>query len=262
MEPIGKTIGELTGDRQPDRTKTCDKHGPYISRNVISCIWTRCPACQDEAQAEEKAKRDARDKKERDDRWEKRLGQSGIPLRFRDRTLPRFVADIDGQRFALQFAIGYAAEFADQHSGRCAVFIGKPGTGKTHLACGIALRAMGVHGASALFTTVAKMARRIREAKSFDAKETESAAIAIHVYPDLLIIDEVGVQSGTDAEARSLFDVVNERYEQRKPTIFLSNLDLDGVRAALGDRLFDRMREDGGEVVTFDWDSQRGRNAA
>lgn len=259
MESIGNALSALVGEKKPDQTKSCDKHGEYISHNYFGTIWTRCPTCQDEAQAEEKAKRDAQDKKDRDARWEKTLGQSGIPLRFRDRTIPRFVADNDGQRVALQFAIDFTAEFAKRHSGRCAVFIGKPGTGKTHLACGIAIRAMGAHGASALFTTVAKMARRIREAKSFDAEETESQAIAMHSYPDLLIVDEVGLQSGTDAEARSLFDVVNERYEQCKPTIFLSNLDLDGVRAALGDRLFDRMREDGGEVVIFDWESQRGR---
>lgn len=262
MEPIGKTLSAIAGERQPDRTEHCSTHGEYLSRNPFGRIWTRCPTCMDEAQAEEKAKRDAHDKKQRDERWEKTLGQSGIPLRFRDRTLPRFLVEHAGQQHALDFAVAYAAEFDDRHSGRCAVFIGNPGTGKSHLACGIALRAMGVHGASALFTTVAKLSRRIREAKSFDAKETESAAIAMHVYPDLLIVDEVGLQSGTDAEARALFDVVNERYEQRKPTLFLSNLDLDGVRAALGDRLFDRMREDGGEVVTFDWESQRGRNAA
>ena len=121
---------------------------------------------------------------------------------------------------------------------------------------------MGKFGASAVFTTVSKMARRVREAKSFASEETESQAIGVFVYPDLLIVDEVGLQSGTDAEARTLFDIINERYEQRKPTVFLSNLDLDGVKAALGERVFDRLREDGGEVVTFAWGSHRGRAVA
>ena len=34
------------------------------------------------------------------------------------------------------------------------------------------------------------------------------------------------------------------------------------LKAALGERVFDRLREDGGEVVTFAWESQRGRAAA
>lgn len=247
---------------EPDRVETCPVHGEYTSRKVIGRIWTKCPACTKAAKEKARADEQAAENAARDARWQSRLGGSGIPPRFVDRTLPRFVADNDGQRHALQFAVNYCAEFERGHSGRCAVFIGEPGTGKTHLACGIALRAMGKFGASAVFTTVSKMARRVREAKSFASEETESQAIGVFVYPDLLIVDEVGLQSGTDAEARTLFDIINERYEQRKPTVFLSNLDLDGVKAALGERVFDRLREDGGEVVTFAWESQRGRAAA
>jgi DNA replication protein DnaC len=82
------------------------------------------------------------------------------------------------------------------------------------------------------------------------------------VFPDLLILDEVGVQFGSDTEKLLLFDVLNERYEQRKPTLLLSNLALDGVKAFLGERIYDRLREDGAEAVVFDWDSWRGRIAA
>lgn len=247
--------------RQADRTEVCDIHGEYTSRHIMARIWTRCPECTRAAAAKAETDRLEAEKAARDARWSRQLGDSCIPMRFRDRTLSRFAAENAGQQYALDFSTVYAAEFERGHSGRCAVFIGEPGTGKTHLACGIALQAMA-YGASALFTTVSKLARRVREAKSFDADETESAAIRIFVYPDLLIVDEVGVQSGTDAEARALFDVINDRYEQRKPTIFLSNLDLGGVQAALGARVFDRMREDGGEVVSFTWGSHRGRIAA
>lgn len=247
--------------RQADRTEVCDIHGEYTSHHIMLRSWTQCPTCTKAATAKIKDRLLEAEKSDRDARWSRQLGDSCIPMRFRDRTLSRFAAENAGQQYALEFSTVYAAEFERGHSGRCAVFIGEPGTGKTHLACGIALQAMA-HGASALFTTVSKLSRRVREAKSFDADETESAAIRIFVYPDLLIVDEVGVQSGTDAEARALFDVINDRYEQRKPTIFLSNLDLGGVQAALGARVFDRMREDGGEVVSFTWGSHRGRIAA
>lgn len=253
----------LLGTPQPDRTETCQEHGEYLSRNVFGRVWTKCPKCDEDAKAKAEQAQAARDKQDRQARWEKKIGQSGIPLRFRDRTLPRFQVENDGQAYALKFAEAFAEGFAGGNvPSRCAVFVGKPGTGKTHLACGIALRIMALYGASALFTSVERMARRIREAKSFGAAETETEAIAVHVFPDLLILDEVGMQSGTDAEARALFSVVNERYEQRKPTIFLSNFDLDQVRACLDERVFDRLREDGGQVISFDWDSMRGREAA
>ena len=118
---------------------------------------------------------------------------------------------------------------------------------------------MRKYNRTAIFTSVSKMARRIREAKSFSADETESSVILAYSMPHLLILDEVGLQSGTDAESRSMFDVINERYENRKPTLFLTNLDVAGFRTAIGERLFDRMKEDGGEVIAFTWSSRRGQ---
>ena len=119
---------------EPDRVETCPVHGEYTSRKVIGRIWTKCPACTKAAEEKARADEQAAEKAARDARWQSRLGGSGIPPRFVDRTLPRFVADNDGQRHALQFAVNYCAEFERGHSGRCAVFIGEPGTGKTHLA--------------------------------------------------------------------------------------------------------------------------------
>jgi putative replication protein dnaC len=72
-----------------------------------------------------------------------------------------------------------------------------------------------------------------------------------------LIIDEVGVQSGTEAESRALFDVFNERYQNLKPTILISNLNAEDFVAAVGNRIADRIKEDGGEFLFFNWESAR-----
>jgi DNA replication protein DnaC len=76
---------------------------------------------------------------------------------------------------------------------------------------------------------------------------------------DLLILDEIGVQFGSETERNLLFDVLNERYEDCKPTLLLSNLPKQDVAKYLGERVMDRLREDGGRVVVFDWESHRGR---
>ena len=67
------------------------------------------------------------------------------------------------------------------------------------------------------------------------------------------------MQFGSDTEKLILFDVLNERYEKRRPTLLLSNLVVDDVQAYLGERIFDRLREDGGEAVAFDWESHRAK---
>lgn len=242
------------------RTATCETHGEYESRNYLGKIWSKCPACAADEAAREKEAEAVKAREARLHAWQRKIGQSGIPERFHERTLDTFVATTEKQRRALAFAQVYATEF-DQvlRMGRSALFVGKPGTGKTHLACGIGLHVMREQNRTVLFTTVMRAIRRVKDSWSRDSRETESQAIETLVAPDLLILDEVGVQFGSEFERNILFDVLNERYEKRRPTILMSNLPVQDVTAYLGERVIDRIREDGGERIVFDWESHRGR---
>lgn len=238
----------------------CDRHGPYTARSFGGAVWSRCTHCVSEERAEQQRTQEADSLRKRQEQWERALDGAGIPERFRNRSLQSFVADTPGKRHALEFATRYAAEFDSiLDVGRSAIFIGKPGTGKTHLATAIGLHVMRNLHRPVLFMTVMRAIRRVKDSWSRESQETETQAIESLTYPDLLILDEVGVQFGSDTEKRILFDVLNERYEQRKPSILISNLGLDEVRAYVGERIFDRLREDGGEAIVFDWDSYRGK---
>ena len=213
--------------------------------------------------AKEKAEQEARDHAARKAAWELRLGESGIPPRFLDRTLNKFIASTPEQASALAFATAYADGFDEvMKTGRSAMFVGKPGTGKNNLADDIGQRLMRRDGRPVLFTTVMRAVRSVKDTWSRGAEKTEAQAIAALVFPDLLILDEVGVQFGSEAEKLILFDALNERYEKRKPTLLLSNLDVEDVKVYLGERIFDRLREDGGEAIAFDWESHRGKAQA
>jgi DNA replication protein DnaC len=72
-----------------------------------------------------------------------------------------------------------------------------------------------------------------------------------------MVLDEVGVSHGTDNELAQLFDVIDKRYALRRPVVLVSNLTVKEIRTALGDRLYDRMRE-GAKVIKFTWPSHRG----
>lgn len=241
------------------RPALCERHGAFESRKVFGTVWSKCSKCAEEAQAEER-RRHAEQAAENNRRaWETKIGRAGIPERFRDRDLSNYVAKTDGQQRALKFAQSYAEGFDKvARSGQSALFIGKPGTGKTHLAIGIALHVMREHKRNALFLTVMRAIRGIKETWRKDSEMSEADAIEDLVFPDLLILDEVGIQFGSEAEKLLLFDVLNERYERRSPTLMLSNLTAPEVAAYLGERVMDRLREDGGQVVVFDWASHRG----
>jgi len=262
LQSVGAIAAAIIPAQPEERQDTCERHGEFTSRNPLGRVWTKCPTCAAEARKQSEAEQIAKDAAEAAERhksaWLHALGSSGIPLRFQSCSLKNYRVECDGQRDVLEFAVAYADEFKGEHSGRGAIFLGNYGTGKTHLSCGIALRIMHRYNRTAIFTTVDTMARTIRESKSFSGKINESQAIALYTFPDLLILDEVGIQSGTDTEHRSLFAVVNGRYENRKPTILLSNLTLDEIKIAIGDRLYSRLKEDGCEVKVFDWQDARG----
>ena len=72
-------------------------------------------------------------------------------------------------------------------------------------------------------------------------------------------VDEIGVQFGSDTEKMFIFEVLDGRYNKMKPTILISNLPISGIKECIGDRCIDRLREDGGKVIVFDFESQRGK---
>lgn len=254
-------LADILGTEKTIRHESCDKHGSYESRNVFRQIWSGCPICA----AEEKAAREREEVEQevirRHAAWLRRLGEAGIPERFRDRTIDSYKATTEGQKRALEFVKFYVEQFAKvSETGRSAIFCGKPGTGKTHLSVGVALAIMAT-GKSALFTTVQRMVRRVKETYRKDSDESERDVLNMLTYPDLLIIDEIGVQFGSEFEKNLMFEILNERYENRKPTLLLSNLTAQEVRSFLGERIYDRLREDGGQCVSFDWSSYRGSAA-
>ncbi len=269
-----KSLAEVGIYAEPKiRINRCAEHGEYEARCFINTIWSKCPACNKEIQAREKAEAEKKEREAKLQAWRRKIGEAGIPLRFQTRGLKSFIAQTPAQRHALAFALAYADGFDDVlKTGRSAVFVGRPGTGKAHLSTGIGLRIMQRDNRSVLFISVLRAIRRIKETWRKDSEETESEAVAALVFPDLLILDEVGQQFGSDTEKLILFDVLNERYEKRKPTLLLANIPLEdyedegrikpGLKSFLGERIIDRLREDGGEFVVFDWGSYRGKEMA
>lgn len=189
------------------------------------------------------------------------LGRAAIPPRFMQKTLSSYEPS-NPQQDRIKAAVeAYAANFAQDSgvNGTSLILCGGPGTGKTHLGCGVANELLK-QGFSALYTTATGLVRDIRATWAKDSERTESDVIKAFIAPDLLIIDEIGVQVGSADEKIRLFDVINARYEQVKPMLIISNLDVKGVVEYLGERAADRLRENGGQALAFTWGSYR-RNA-
>jgi DNA replication protein DnaC len=75
---------------------------------------------------------------------------------------------------------------------------------------------------------------------------------------DLLIIDEIGVQFGTDTERMIIYDILDQRYEAMLPVILTTNvMDLKSLETYLGDKIIDRLYEGDSRIYRFDWHSYR-----
>jgi len=104
-----------------------------------------------------------------------------------------------------------------------------------------------------------EMIRRIRESYRRESHESEQYLIEDYATVPLLVVNEIGVQFGTDAEKNLLFEVLDLRYENMLPTVFISNLSIQGIRDFVGGRVIDRMLENG-KVVEFTWESYRRKS--
>lgn len=153
----------------------------------------------------------------------------------------------------------YAETFSDRLK-NCdnILMFGNPGTGKNMLSACICQSLVG-QGYSVLHTTALKLVRRIKESWGKGKDLTEQQAIDQFSKPDLLVIDEVGIQFGSDTEKILLFEVINERYENMRPTVVISNLTAAAVEEYLGSRVMDRFHEGKSAVLEFTWDSYRRR---
>jgi len=244
-------------DRIPERNAFCGKHGAYVSKNYIGSVWSSCPECAKEKDRLDKLDREREVRKRETDAWLARIGESGIPPRFRGRGFDSFI-QAEGKTDAFIAAKTYADNFAEVLTkGRSLVFVGEPGVGKTHLACAIGLNAMQ-QGYSVIYTTVPKMMGRFSDTWRRESHERHSDVVGIYAGADLLILDEIGMQLGLEHELVKLFEVINERYERVKPTIVISNLDRDGTMEYLGGRIWDRLRENGGALIAVRGQSMRG----
>jgi DNA replication protein DnaC len=244
-------------------TLECDAHGPFVENRD----WGHgCPKCREEY-AEERNREEA----VREARW--RLESADIPPRFRGKTLEFFRVETPAQKKVLGIARDFVARF-DEHCrvGRCLIFCGNIGTGKTLLSCAIIQALISTEFLSgngsrsgfiyrAEYVTADDVIRRIRDTWRTGAGTSETSVIESFVKAHLLVIDEAGAQTGTDSERAHVYAVIDKRYQAVRPTIVVSNCGREGLTNALGERAMDRLRDNGGLMCVFNWPSWRDRES-
>ncbi len=188
-------------------------------------------------------------------KMQRTFNRSGIRPLHQNCSFDNYKVECEGQMRALSQARQYVAEF----DGNIASFIfsGKPGTGKNHLAAAICNELL-LHGKSVLIITVADIMSAMKE--TFGNRESSEEQLLNDLSSvDLLVIDEIGMQTESRYEKVIINQIVDRRSSSKRPTGMLTNSNLDEMNKLVGERVMDRMRLGNSLWVIFNWDSYRSR---
>lgn len=234
-----------------------------------------CPGCALIVYNEEVAKEEAVRLAEIAGVRRKHRESAGIPPKFMGVDLSTF--EKGWQDKALTACIDYADGFpVDRYPrGYQSLYMWSTeswGTGKSHLASAICHRIIdrwtgtGTKGCPRIiFLSEPELFRRIQATYSFNreesqVRESEDDIIKGIIYADLVVLDDVGKEKRADPRfiRRTMFSIIDGRYNNQLPTILTANLDPNQLKDHLESASFDRLWEQtGGNSIHMDGQSYR-----
>lgn len=187
----------------------------------------------------------------------------GLKTRQRKQRFSNFTVK-PGHEAAYKAVRDFAATCAFGETKTGLMLAGPVGCGKTHLAAAIVNSVLDgwrmsprrienahAHSISYInygdnppqiaFTSVISMLQEIRAA--YDGGESAQDVVEGYARTGVLILDDLGTEKMTDWASEQLFQVIDHRYCEELSTVITTNLTPTQLKQAVGDRIFDRIRE-------------------
>lgn len=146
----------------------------------------------------------------------------------------------DFMKSQYEMGIKYADSFTGK--GKGIIFFGKSGTGKTYMSGAIANRVRD-NGFTVIYMTANELVSAIREKDYGDFTFREDALAKYNLIKDvdLLVIDDLGIETATQYTTSALFEIINYRSALEKPIIYSTNFMLTDLSKRYHDRIFSRI---------------------
>jgi DNA replication protein DnaC len=168
------------------------------------------------------------------------LEVANIPPLYRHATFDNFTTQPDNpvtQRIlqtAVTIAASYAREYPYGTKKQGLMFIGDPGTGKTHLAVAVMKRLIA-RGFECVFFDYQNLLERIRSSYDQASGAAQREAYQNALDCEVLVLDDLGAHRVSDWVEDTVTSLITHRYNNNKPLITTTNLrDAEAGDASLG----------------------------
>lgn len=260
LTQLTSIAGLCTTPPSKEVTVSCLVHGQqkYTTYQRPNGTWPvpSCPVCRREANEKQKVLRVIQtEAKERVLELQRALNIEK-PSDFDGPTFGNYVPETQEEAHNLAVCRRFAERFsareierekahnAQEHDWRKKNAVGLAlqgnyGTGKTHLVYAI-LKELEKQDIPGFYATIPDLFDRFSD-------RTNPVNVPLVLTKlctvSCLVLDEVGVQSGNKDERKRLYQIIDGRIKNGRPTIILTNLDRDELNALLTERVMSRIRE-------------------
>lgn len=201
---------------------------------------------------------------------------SGLPKGYRNKTFENYISHNENEALCKELSMEFANKNYDV-TGLWFVMAGNVGVGKTHLSAAIINRIIDncpidEHTARKYvplggFDNTTPPCKYIRctdliaGAKERMDNNTTTDFEALCKNTAVLILDDFGVTKATEWNQDLFYRILDHRYINQKPTVISTNLSVEELKAAFGERTYDRIKYMCKMPVIITGESYRGKKS-
>ena len=244
-EILESSLGAKELDYKNYKVKLCPKCGvptekiiylPALHRHIIGPVMCKC-------KKEEFKKKEVEEKnKEKQLRLERVIKNSLMDEKFRNSRFETWDFS-KGSKKMYKLGTEYVARFSEMKERSVGMLIyGEPGNGKTFTTACMA-NALLEQMIPTVCVSINSLLDRIKETYTKWGKEVEEDIIRGLCNADLLIIDDLGTEQGTEWSRTKIYNILDSRYRNGLPLIITTNIELNELKEKYHARTYDRILE-------------------